>query len=98
MSERVSSFFLTHRTILCSEGEAFGASCCPRGISRESGSRIGQAFEEEGKQIYSRAFLEEVWVRNCALLAVASNYDSYVHFVSEKGSTDHVRGPGQSCF
>ena len=38
------SYFLTHRTILCSEGEAFGASCCPRGISKESGSHAGQAF------------------------------------------------------
>ena len=40
------SFFLTHRTILCSEGEAFGASGRHRGVSGERGSRAGQAFEE----------------------------------------------------
>ena len=54
---------------MCSEGEAFGSSCCPRGISKESGPYAGQAFEEEGKQRYGRAFLEEVWVRNYALFS-----------------------------
>ena len=60
MSKRVLSFFLTHRTVLCSKGEAFGALCCPRGISKESGPHAGQAYEEEGKQRYGRAFIKEV--------------------------------------
>ena len=64
MSKRVLSFYLTHRTILCSKGEAFGASCCPRGISKESGRHAEQAFKEEDKQTYGRTFIKEVWIRN----------------------------------
>ena len=41
----------------------------PGGISRESGSRIGQAFKEEGKQRYGRAILEEEWACNYALFS-----------------------------
>ena len=40
-------FLLTRRTVLCSKGEAFGAPCCPGGISEESVPHTRQAFEEE---------------------------------------------------
>ena len=42
--KRASSHCLTHRTVSCSTGEAFGASRYSRGGSKESGSGVEQGL------------------------------------------------------
>lgn len=46
---RASSHYLTHRTVSCSTGEAFGASRYSGGGSKESGSGAEQGFQKEGR-------------------------------------------------
>ena len=48
-SKRDFSFLLTHRTVLCSKGEGFGAPYYSKGTSEESVPHSGRAFQEESK-------------------------------------------------
>ena len=76
------SFFLTHRTILCSEGEAFGASCCPRASPKRAAPALGRPSKRKAKRDTVGPSLKRYGFATMLFLAVASNCDSYVHFVS----------------
>ena len=96
MSKRVLSFYLTHRTVLCSKGEAFDVPRYPGSDAKENGSYTGQAFKEEGKGRYSRAVIEEVWIFKYVLQQSHPIVTSMFVLYQEKSVPDYVRGSGRS--
>ena len=70
----------------------------PRSDAEESGSYTGQAFEEEGKRRYGRAFIKDVWI--CTYAPWQSHPIVTFLFIlyQEKGVPDYMQGSGRPYF
>ena len=80
----------------CAQKGGVRRAMLPRGISQESGPHAGQAFEEEGKQRYSRAVTEEVWICKYVFKQSHPIVTSMFVLYQEKSVPDYVRGSDRS--